>query len=97
MAGIAVAVVGVISIFSYCLNLMATGQSVRGEPVVLDWAGLFGHIGVAMFIFEGNAVVINIKAETRNQQVYSKILVLSIATCVTVFLVFATVCYLTYK
>jgi hypothetical protein len=30
--------------------------------------GVFGHIGFAMFVFEGNAAVINIRAEAKHPE-----------------------------
>jgi amino acid permease len=32
--------------------------------------GLIGHIGVAMFIFEGNAVIMNVRSETKDKEKY---------------------------
>lgn len=59
-------------------------------------AGVFGHIGVAMFVFEGNAVIMNVRAETKNKKQYPKILVLAIVSTLSLFMVFALICYLTF-
>ena len=97
MAGIGVALIGIISIFGYCFGLVASGESASGDINVFNLGGVLGHIGVAMFIFEGNGVVINIRAETKNQEEYPRILKLSIGTCVIVFSLFAIICYMTYR
>jgi len=50
-----------------------------------------------MFVFEGNAVVVNVRAETKNQHKYPTILTTAIASVLSLFLVFAMVAYVTYK
>lgn len=50
-----------------------------------------------MLVFEGNAVVVNVRAETINQHKYSKILTTSILSVLALFMVFAMVAYVTYK
>ena len=64
---------------------------------VIDVYQVFGNLGVAMFVFEGNAVVINVRAETINQHKYPKILTSAIVSVLTLFMVFATIAYATYK
>ncbi len=58
---------------------------------------MMGHIGVAMFVFEGNAVIMNVRAETKNQDKYPMILKLAIIFTVCLFMSFASICYLTYR
>jgi amino acid permease len=58
---------------------------------------MVGHIGVAMFIFEGNAVIMNVRSEAKNKEKYPFILILSIITTLLVFVSFALVCYLTFR
>ena len=50
-----------------------------------------------MFVFEGNAVVVNVRAETINQDKYPKILTTAIISVVALFLVFSMLAYGTYK
>ena len=50
-----------------------------------------------MFVFEGNAVVVNVRAETINQDKYPKILTTAIISVVGLFLVFSMLAYGTYK
>ena len=59
--------------------------------------GVFGHIGFAMFVFEGNAAVINIRAETKNAEKYPKILVSAIVTMLSLFILFSMLAYGAYK
>ena len=58
---------------------------------------MFGHIGVAMFVFEGNAVIMNVRSEAKNKERYPYLLVLAIITTLTLFMFFAMVCYLTFR
>ena len=68
-----------------------------GSLKVFDIKEFFGNIGVAMFVFEGNACVINVRAETINTNKYPKILTLAVTTVITLFMIFATTAYVTYK
>jgi len=58
---------------------------------------MMGHIGVAMFVFEGNAVIMNVRAETKNINEYPRILNLAIVFTVVLFMSFASLCYVTYR
>lgn len=50
-----------------------------------------------MFIFEGNAAVLNVRAECKNIQQYPRILTSSITVVITLFMIFATFSYYIYK
>ena len=58
---------------------------------------MFGNIGVAIFVFEGNACVINVRSETKNQDKYHIILSSAVGTIMTLFMVFSTFGYVVYK
>ena len=57
----------------------------------------FGNIGVAIFVFEGNAVVINVHSEAKNPDKFNKILASAITTIMSLFMVFATFAYYVYR
>ncbi len=50
-----------------------------------------------MFLFEGQAVVINIRAETRNKRIYTRMLAISVIFCISFFSFFASYCYYSYR
>lgn len=95
--GISLAIVAMLCFFGYCFDLFATGGYSSSPLIAWDTAGVFGHIGVAMFVFEGNAVVMNVRAEARHQKAYPKILIWSIVTTLSLFMAFAMVTYFTYR
>jgi len=66
MVGMTFAVIGMGSMFGYCGSHISSGQVVAAPLVWFNVKELFGHIGVAMFTFEGNACIINVRAEARN-------------------------------
>ena len=67
MIGIGLALVGMAMMFGFLFDKLGKDEEVPGEMKVFDVAQFFGNIGVAMFVFEGNAVVINVRAEAKNQ------------------------------
>ena len=97
MFGIGMASLGMVMIFGYLGEKMARDEQVVGDLKVFDAYQTVGNLGVAMFVFEGNAVVINVRAETINQHKYPKILTSAIVSVLTLFMVFAIVAYATYK
>ncbi len=97
IAGISVATVGMICMLGYCFNLIAENEAVYTEVKYFDFLGMIGHIGVAMFLFEGNAVIMNVRAEVKDKKNYPRILNLAIITTILMFMSFASVCYLTYR
>lgn len=97
IAGITVALTGMVCIFGFCIDLFATNSAVYTPLKLFDFPGMMGHIGVAMFVFEGNAVIMNVRAETKNQHLYPQILKYAILFTVVLFMTFASVCYVTYR
>ena len=97
MAGISVALIGMLCMFGYCFNLIAEHEAVYTDMKYFDFLGMVGHIGVAMFVFEGNAVIMNVRAEAMDKKKYPVMLNLAIASTITLFMVFASVCYITYR
>ena len=95
--GITMATVGLAMIFGYLGRKLSTGEEVQGDLKVFDTYQVFGNLGVAMFVFEGNAVVINVRAETINQHKYPRILTSAIMAVLTLFMVFSVIAYVTYK
>jgi hypothetical protein len=57
----------------------------------------FGYIGIAMFAFEGNGVVINLRAEARDKVRYPTILNLAIFVIIVWYMILATLAYATFK
>ena len=97
MFGIFIAVVGMIIMFSMLGDKIAKDEEVKSDLKVFDIAAFFGNIGVAMFVFEGNAVVINVRSESKNQEKYGFILISATATIITLFMVFSTFAYVVYR
>ena len=68
-----------------------------GEIKTFDVLQFFGNIGVAMYVFEGNAVVINVASEAKSLKSYEKILTSAILSVMAFFMVFSTFAYMVYK
>ena len=97
IAGISVALVGMVCMFGFFINLLATNEAVYTPVNWFNISGMFGHIGVAMFVFEGNAVIMNVRAEARHKDKYPFILKSAILFTVILFMSFASLCYITYR
>jgi uncharacterized protein with PQ loop repeat len=68
------------------------------ELKLFDFDKIIGRIGLAMYIFDGNAIVVNIRAEANEKKsYYPKILVKAIVFSLCLFTCFATICYTVYR
>lgn len=57
-----------------------------------------GRIGLAMYLFDGTAIVINVRSEAgRNKEKYPAILMKAITFDLTLFIGFAIICYSVYR
>ena len=66
MFGIGMALIGMMVMFGMLSDKVAKDEEVKGDLKIFDFWAFFGNIGVAMFVFEGNAVVINVRSEARD-------------------------------
>jgi amino acid permease len=96
ITGISAAVIGMLCIFEYCTDLLISGHSEPGELNYFNFAGVFGHIGVAMFVFEGNACIVNVRDESKDKKAFPKVLVASLYSTLSVFMVFGLMAYVTF-
>ncbi len=94
--GIGMALIGMLCMLGYLGAKIHNDEQVAGELKVFDAFQTFGNIGVAMFVFEGNAVVINVRAETINQDRYPKLLTSATVTVILMFMIFALIAYSVY-
>ena len=96
VSAIAAAIAAMICIFYYCMDMLIEGTSVQGDINYFNLGGIFGHIGVAMFVFEGNACVVNIRDESIDKQSFPRVLTAGVFSTLALFVVFGTVAYLAF-
>jgi hypothetical protein len=83
MVGISIAFVGLASNMGYLFSTLKNNNGCDPslpisdgtcEIVVFNWKEMVGHIGFALYMYEGNAAVVNLRAESKSPQDYPKIL-----------------------
>ncbi|CDW75582.1 UNKNOWN [Stylonychia lemnae] len=92
-----IATIGMFAIFYYSFEQMAAGLTSQSPIVWFDLNGFFGRIGLAMYLFDGNAVVINIRAEARDKSKYPQILQKAVIFALLLFITFSTICYSVFR
>eukprot|EP00347_Sterkiella_histriomuscorum_P016346 403353544 len=97
MPSVIIATIGMFTIFYYSFQQMALGVTSQTPIRWLSLDGFFGRIGLAMYIFDGNAVVINIRAEARNKARYPILLKYAITFALVLFIFFSTICYYVFR
>jgi amino acid permease len=68
-----------------------------GTIKIFDVSQFFGYIGIAMFSFEGNGIVINLKAAARNKRKFPGLLKAALLTIIIWYMILGTLSYATYK
>ena len=95
---IIIAIFGMMCIFFKAFTDLAEGPTSKADLVYFDLGKIVGRIGIAMFIFDGNAIVINIRGEAKEKQpAYPLILKRAIIFTISLFVVFSTICYYVYR
>ncbi|TNV79332.1 hypothetical protein FGO68_gene802 [Halteria grandinella] len=95
---IMIAILGMICIFFYAFGELTQGRTSHSDLKYFDLESILGRIGLAMYIFDGNAIVVNIRAEAREKKAkYPQILSRAIIFTLSLFIVFSTICYYVYR
>ena len=97
IAGIATGLIGGLLLIGYCGNVIAAGEADPGSMKVFDISQFFGYIGIAMFAFEGNGVVINLRAEAKDKDKYPRILRSAVLTIISCYMILSMIAYGTFK
>lgn len=88
--------IGICMLLGWCSALIADGKDHISEVKLWNTVNFFGHLGLAMFAFEGNGVVLNIRNETKNKHKYPVILISAMFFLIIVYMVNAVLCYFTF-
>lgn len=94
---ICLGLVGLSFMFGSSVNKIAHNEIDEAPLKFFDLSAVIGHIGLAMYFFDANAIVINVRSETRNKELYPTILKLALITCLILFMTFASVTYYTFR
>ena len=97
MTGIACGIAATILLISYCSEQLATGNYPHEEVKVFDLNAVFGHVGIAIFLFQRNAIVINVRAETKHRHRYPKLLYWAVICIILWYFLISLVSYFTFR
>jgi len=93
-----IAITGMVCIFYYAFDQMTLGKTSSEQLVIFDFWRTLGRIGLAMYLFDGTAIVINVWAEAGPlKQRYPSILMKAITFDLCLFVTFAVICYSVYR
>lgn len=82
---------------SICGYKLTHDTYVHEDVKVFDVSSFFGYIGIAMFIFEGNGIVLNLNYEAKDKKKYPKILMGAVATIITWYMTQTLIEYFTFR
>ena len=84
-------------IFGYMAKITQKGGVSPEEMKAFDFHQFIGNVGIAAFTFEVNGVIVNIKAETKNQNRFPYILILAVVTIWFLCIAYALFAYYVFK
>lgn len=93
-----IAITGMLFIFYYSFSQMALGTT-SNEPLnYFDFWTMMGRIGLAMYLFDGTAIIVNVQAEAGNKRAkYPSILMKAVIFDLCLFICFAVITYSVYR
>jgi len=95
---IIIAILGMLCTFFYSFSELLGGKTSNQPLVYFDLERVLGRFGLAMYIFDGNAIVVNIRAEAgEKKKHYSQILKNSIVFTIILFVIYSSICYYVYR
>lgn len=95
---IMIAILGMLCTFFYSFSELLGGKTSNQTLVYFDLERVLGRFGLAMYIFDGNAIVVNIRAEAgEKKKRYSQILKNSIVFTIILFVIYSSICYYVYR
>lgn len=98
MVGITCATLAFIMLVGYCSYYMTTSSYPPPYPVeYFNVNQVFINIGIAMFVFEGNGVILNLRTEAKDRKSYPSILTLAVGCLVIIYMTLACISYLAYR
>ena len=62
-----------------------------------NFLAVLGHVGLSMFIFEGNAAIINVKSEVQNKKHFLTLMLVAVILIMVTLIAFGEIGYYTYK
>jgi len=62
-----IAITGMLCIFYYSFSQISLSSSHHTDLKLFDFDKILGRIGLAMYIFDGNSIVVNIRAEANEK------------------------------
>ena len=92
-----IAISGMFCIFYYSFQQVALNKTSQSRLEIFNIEAILGRLGIAMYLFDGNAVVVNINAESGKNTNYKRILKRATIFTLCLFIVFATICYSVYR
>jgi amino acid permease len=97
MFGILGATIGGFMMIGTLANKLSTDSYSHTPINWFDVSSIFSNIGITIFVFEGNGVVINLRAEAKNKKKYPFLLRMAILTIITWYMILATISYVTFR
>ena len=95
---ILIAILGMICIFFYSFSELALGHTSQSDLKYFDIYSIIGRIGLGMYLFDGSAIVVNIRAEAKEKKSYYPLIVKSaVVFTLILFVIFSTICYYVYR
>ena len=95
--GIVLGLIGTFMLITYCAGDLIDGTYVKEEVVVFDIKEVLSHIGIAIFVFQRNSVILNLQANAKNKERYPYLLYLAVFIVMIWYMCIAFVGYFDFR
>lgn len=97
IAGVVSGMLGGLMLVGFCSKIISDHTEVTEEIKVIDFTQMLGYVGLAIFVIERNAIIVNLRHQADNKRKYPIILYLALLGVMAWYLIFATISYFAYK
>ena len=95
--GVYIILISKMILVGYLSKLISKDAIANGSLKVIDFTQIVGNIGIASYLFEGNGVIMNVKAETKNQHLYHRIVILAVSMLCAIVVFLSGIVYFVYR
>ena len=95
--GVYIILISKMLLTGYLSKLISKDAMATTPLKVIDFTQIAGNIGIACYLFEGNGVIMNVKAETKNQHLYHRILILAVTMLCAIVVFISGIVYYVYR
>ena len=97
MASLVIALTGLVMMFGYLIKKVSNNEIVDEPLKEFDFAEMISNSGAVVFVYVGNTVILNLRAEAIDKKKFPSLLVTSTLTTLIIYMIYASMAVYVYR